>query len=108
MQHACSVVLGRLAPRAPRDTLLHNPCPAPQDLSNKRRLNVPESEYKEGPEGLKFYDVIVGSGALADVGERVVVHYECKWRGVTIVTSRCVLGAGLWNSSSSSRSCCWT
>jgi hypothetical protein len=24
-----------------------------QDLTNKRKLKIPESEYKDGPEGLK-------------------------------------------------------
>ena len=30
----------------------------------------------------------LGKGALADKGERVVVHYEARWRGVTFMTSR--------------------
>ena len=30
----------------------------------------------------------LGKGALADQGERVVVHYEARWRGVTFMTSR--------------------
>ena len=36
----------------------------------------------------RFYDVELGKGALADQGERVVVHYEARWRGVTFMTSR--------------------
>lgn len=79
-----------------------------QDLK-KRKLKVPESEYKEGPNGLKcvpgqppvlppeaalntmhrrYYDVEVGKGALAKEGERVVVHYEARWKGITFMTSR--------------------
>ena len=85
---------------------------AAQEL-RKRRLKVPESEFSTSPEGLRrvlgavrarppprpprlsggadrrrYYDVDVGKGALADVGERVVVHYEARWKGVTISTSR--------------------
>ena len=29
-----------------------------------------------------------GNGALAKEGERVVVHYEARWKGVTFMTSR--------------------
>lgn len=36
----------------------------------------------------RVYDVELGKGALADEGERVVVHYEARWRGVTFMTSR--------------------
>jgi FKBP-type peptidyl-prolyl cis-trans isomerase len=39
------------------------------------------------------YDVTVGSGALATRGERVAVHYDVKWKGVTFSTSR--LGQGV-------------
>lgn len=38
----------------------------------------------------RYYDVVEGSGALAKEGERVVVHYEARWRGVTFMTSRLV------------------
>jgi len=37
--------------------------------------------------GGRYYDVELGRGALADVGERVVVHYDARWRGVTFMTS---------------------
>jgi FKBP-type peptidyl-prolyl cis-trans isomerase len=29
-----------------------------------------------------------GEGPKAKLGDRVVVHYECKWKGITFVTSR--------------------
>lgn len=60
----------------------------PQDLS-PRKKKIPESEFKEGPEGLKYYDIKVGGGPEATLGERVVVHYEARWRGITFMTSRC-------------------
>ncbi|KAK9816576.1 hypothetical protein WJX72_002142 [[Myrmecia] bisecta] len=63
-----------------------------KDLKKTRRVKVPESEYKDGPQGLKYYDVVPGSGALAKLGERVVVHYEARWHGVTFMTSRQGMG----------------
>ncbi|EIE24440.1 FKBP-like protein [Coccomyxa subellipsoidea C-169] len=63
-----------------------------KDLKNRRKLKIPESEFKEGPQGLKYYDVVEGKGALAREGERVVVHYEARWRGVTFMTSRQGIG----------------
>lgn len=36
----------------------------------------------------RYYDVTEGNGALAREGERVVVHYEARWKGVTFMTSR--------------------
>lgn len=35
----------------------------------------------------------MGEGPKVRNGDRVVVHFECKWRGVTFVTSR--QGAGV-------------
>ena len=32
--------------------------------------------------------MVEGNGALAQAGERVVVHYEARWKGVTFMTSR--------------------
>ncbi|KAL4427445.1 hypothetical protein ABPG77_000734 [Micractinium sp. CCAP 211/92] len=63
-----------------------------KDLTNKRKLKVPESEYTEGPDGLKYYDVVVGTGAEATEGRRVVVHFEAKWKGVTFITTRQGMG----------------
>eukprot|EP01024_Parvocaulis_polyphysoides_P020451 TRINITY_DN19567_c1_g1_i3.p1 TRINITY_DN19567_c1_g1~~TRINITY_DN19567_c1_g1_i3.p1 ORF type:complete len:129 (-),score=16.81 TRINITY_DN19567_c1_g1_i3:467-853(-) len=60
-----------------------------KDLNKGRKQKTPLSDYTEGPQGLKLYDVKVGEGQLAEVGRRVVVHYEAKWRGVTFMTSRC-------------------
>ena len=54
---------------------------------------IPESEYTTLPSGLKIYDVTVGTGRQAVKGCRVVVHYTCKWKGITFQTSR--QGAGV-------------
>ncbi|KAL4447411.1 hypothetical protein ABPG75_004630 [Micractinium tetrahymenae] len=63
-----------------------------KDLTNKRKLKVPESEYLDGPDGLKYYDVVVGTGAEATEGKRVVVHFDAKWKGVTFITTRQGMG----------------
>lgn len=63
-----------------------------KDLTNKRKVKVPESEYTDGPDGLKFYDVTIGTGAEATEGKRVVVHFEAKWKGVTFITTRQGMG----------------
>ncbi len=35
-----------------------------KDLTNKRRLKIPEEDYSDGPDGLKYYDVVVGTGGM--------------------------------------------
>jgi hypothetical protein len=59
-----------------------------KDLTPKRRQTIPESAFKDGPRGLRYADLKTGSGPDAKVGDRVVVHYEAKWKGVTFMTSR--------------------
>ncbi|GLJ05169.1 hypothetical protein SUGI_0012590 [Cryptomeria japonica] len=57
-----------------------------------RAQKIPESEFTTLPNGLKYYDIKVGSGAEAVKGSRVAVHYVAKWRGVTFMTSRQGMG----------------
>ena len=59
-----------------------------KDLNKRRKAKIPESEFKEGPQGLKYYDVVLGKGTEVKEGVRAVVHYEARWRGVTFMTSR--------------------
>ena len=63
-----------------------------QDMSRRRgfKSQVPEEDFQAGPDGLKFYDVTPGKGALPRKGDRVSVHYEIRWHGVTFMTSRLV------------------
>lgn len=37
---------------------------------------------------------MVGSGPEAKPGNRVVAHFEAKWRGITFITTRQGMGAG--------------
>ncbi|KAL6880685.1 hypothetical protein ACP4OV_012250 [Aristida adscensionis] len=59
-----------------------------------RASKIPESEFTTLPNGLKYYDIKVGSGAEAVKGSRVAVHYVAKWKGITFMTSRQGLGVG--------------
>ncbi|CAI5518659.1 unnamed protein product [Closterium sp. Naga37s-1] len=75
--------------------LLSSPIPA-HAVSTSRRANqgarIPEEEYTTLPSGLKIYDIKVGSGPLAKLGDRVTVHYVVQWKGITFMTSRQGMG----------------
>lgn len=67
-------------------------------VSTSRRAlrgeKIPESEFTTLPNGLKYYDLKVGTGAEAVKGSRVAVHYVAKWKGITFLTSRQGVGVG--------------
>jgi FKBP-type peptidyl-prolyl cis-trans isomerase len=44
--------------------------------------------YKTTATGLKLYDVVIGDGQEAKAGDRVVLHYDAKWKGLTVSSSR--------------------
>ncbi|CAB4287295.1 unnamed protein product [Prunus armeniaca] len=71
-------------------------CDVAEAVSTSRRAlrgaKIPESEFTTLPNGLKYYDLKVGSGAEAVTGSRV--HYVAKWKGITFMTSRQGLGVG--------------
>lgn len=59
----------------------------------KRRRKIPDSEFKDGPEGLRYYDMVEGAGAEAKVGQRVAIHFDLKFKSITMQTTR--VGAGV-------------
>jgi FKBP-type peptidyl-prolyl cis-trans isomerase len=66
-----------------------------KDLKNRRRIRdetVDISNFQDGPQGIKYLDVTVGDGDEAREGSRVAVHFDCKWRGITFVTTRQGMG----------------
>ncbi|KAK3226698.1 hypothetical protein Dsin_006560 [Dipteronia sinensis] len=73
-------------------------CDVAEAVSTSRRAlrgsKIPETEFTTLPNGLKYYDLKVGSGLKAVKGSRVAVHYVAKWRGITFMTSRQGLGVG--------------
>ena len=60
----------------------------------RRRGPLPAEAFSEGPEGLKYYDFKVGTGPEAKLGDRVVVHYEARWKGVCVCVCVCVWVSG--------------
>ena len=38
--------------------------------------------------GVKFYDVQRGGGDKLEAGKTAVIHYTCRYRGLTAVSSR--------------------
>ncbi|TKY53024.1 Peptidyl-prolyl cis-trans isomerase FKBP16-4 [Spatholobus suberectus] len=73
-------------------------CDVAEAVSTSRRAlrgaKIPESDYTTLPNGLKYYDLKVGSGAEAKKGSRVAIHYVAKWKGITFMTSRQGMGVG--------------
>lgn len=65
-----------------------------QELKRRRGFQdqIPESDFQEGPQGLKYYDMTPGKGAQPKKGDRIAVHYEIRWHGVTFMTSRQGMG----------------
>ncbi|KAG2492345.1 hypothetical protein HYH03_009293 [Edaphochlamys debaryana] len=58
----------------------------------RRRRKIPIEEFSDGPNGIKFYDIIDGTGAEAQEGARVAIHFDVKFRNVTFFTSRQGMG----------------
>ena len=56
--------------------------------SRSRRTYLPDDAFTKGEKGLLYIDEKVGTGPLAGVGDRVAVHYEARWKGITFQTSR--------------------
>lgn len=61
-----------------------------QEMGRRRgfKAQIPEEDFQTGPQGLKYYDMTPGKGALPKKGDRIAVHYEIRWHGVTFMTSR--------------------
>ncbi|KAJ6306170.1 hypothetical protein OIU78_021487 [Salix suchowensis] len=64
----------------------------PQLAEARERRNkktIPLEDYLTSPaDGLKYYDVLEGKGAVAEKGMTVQVHFDCLYRGITAVSSR--------------------
>ncbi|XP_031102244.1 peptidyl-prolyl cis-trans isomerase FKBP18, chloroplastic isoform X1 [Ipomoea triloba] len=76
----------------------------PQPLlarERRNRKNIPLEDYQttfneideledalSESDGLKYYDLVEGSGPVAEKGSTVQVHFDCVYRGITAVSSR--------------------
>ncbi|KAL6982590.1 peptidylprolyl isomerase [Sarracenia purpurea var. burkii] len=54
----------------------------------RNRKTIPLEDYLITPDGLKYYDVVEGKGPVAEKGSTVQVHFDCVYRGITVVSSR--------------------
>ncbi|DBA85117.1 TPA: hypothetical protein ACH3X2_005839 [Trebouxia sp. C0005] len=65
-----------------------------KDLQRRRgfKAQIPEEDFQAGPQGLKYVEMTPGKGALPKKGDRIAVHYEIRWHGVTFMTSRQGMG----------------
>lgn len=52
----------------------------------KRKVSL--EEYADGPEGLKYFDIVVGNGKEVDRGAKVTAHFDCLYRGLDVVSTR--------------------
>eukprot|EP00958_Prasinococcus_capsulatus_P001219 scaffold106_cov380-Prasinococcus_capsulatus_cf.AAC.57 len=67
-----------------------------KDLTPQRKKGkVPLEKYTKTDTGaysrvvgLLYYDLKRGTGQVAQKGDRVAVHFDCKWKGITFVSSR--------------------
>ncbi|GMP44433.1 hypothetical protein CsSME_00013366 [Camellia sinensis var. sinensis] len=67
--------------------LISLPQPAPARERRNKKI-IPLEDYLTTPDGLKYYDVVEGKGPAAQKGSTVQVHFDCLYRGVTVVSSR--------------------
>lgn len=61
---------------------------ASESRERRNRKVVPSEDYTTTPDGLKYYDLVVGKGVEAEKGSIVQVHFDCIYRGVTALSSR--------------------
>lgn len=87
LQARRTLLLG-VAALIPTFVLSERPAVAGFSKELKKR-KVSEDEYAALPSnGLKAYELEQGSGARAKEGDRVVVHFDCLFRGIDAVSSR--------------------
>ncbi|KAG2433460.1 hypothetical protein HXX76_008517 [Chlamydomonas incerta] len=54
-----------------------------------KKRKIPEEDYVQLPaNGLRVYDLEEGSGPEIKAGDKIVVHYDCLYRGLDVVSSR--------------------
>ncbi|VVA92020.1 unnamed protein product [Arabis nemorensis] len=63
--------------------------PSSSDARERRsRKIIPIEEYSTSPEGLKFYDIEEGKGPVATKGSTAQVHFDCRYRSITAISTR--------------------
>jgi peptidylprolyl isomerase len=60
-----------------------------RDVGEEDYLETPGFEFRGAPHaGVKYYDLQKGQGDLLEPGKTAVLHYTCRYRGLTAVSSR--------------------
>jgi len=78
-QPANSTPIGHRLITQPQPQPKSQPQPKPQPQPPRK---IPIESYKDGPDGLKYFDMQEGTGALAQVGQRVaIVSLGWGWGG---------------------------
>eukprot|EP00252_Welwitschia_mirabilis_P000612 TRINITY_DN1059_c0_g1_i4.p1 TRINITY_DN1059_c0_g1~~TRINITY_DN1059_c0_g1_i4.p1 ORF type:complete len:206 (+),score=29.59 TRINITY_DN1059_c0_g1_i4:52-669(+) len=62
--------------------------PSADARQRRNTQNIPIDQYKTSSTGIKYYDVSEGSGLEARKGSTVLVHFDCVYKGLTVVSSR--------------------
>lgn len=65
-----------------------------KELKKQKRSSVPEDKFVplESHPSIKIYDFSLGDGPEVKENDRVVVHYDVKFRNLTVATSRQGMG----------------
>ena len=60
-----------------------------RDVGEEDYLETPGFDFRGAPHaGVKYYDVQKGQGEKLEAGQTAVLHYTCRYRGLTAVSSR--------------------
>ncbi|XP_020582210.1 peptidyl-prolyl cis-trans isomerase FKBP18, chloroplastic-like [Phalaenopsis equestris] len=61
---------------------------SPASHARERRVKDAIPLDNATSEGLKYYDLVEGKGPIVERGALVKVHFDCVYRGITVVSSR--------------------
>ena len=60
-----------------------------RDVGEEDYLETPGFDFRGAPHaGVKYYDLQKGQGDVLEAGKTAVLHYTCRYRGLTAVSSR--------------------
>ncbi|XP_010498521.1 PREDICTED: peptidyl-prolyl cis-trans isomerase FKBP18, chloroplastic-like isoform X2 [Camelina sativa] len=63
--------------------------PSSSEARERRsRKVIPLEEYSTSPEGLKYFDIEEGKGPVATQGSTALVHFDCRYRSITAISTR--------------------
>ncbi|KAJ3693933.1 hypothetical protein LUZ60_009413 [Juncus effusus] len=69
-------------------SFLSLPVSPTQARERRSRKTISPEQYTTTSDGLQYYDIIEGKGPVAKKGSTVEVHFDCRYRGITAISSR--------------------